>query len=75
MAQQPADNSIHAIAGNLAASPRDARMTTTPPGQYWDGVSGLYNVKLPVDADGAAAHDDDAPHESGLLGIVCEPIN
>jgi len=74
MAQLPTDNSIHAIADSLAAKAQDARITTMPPGQYWDGVSGIYNVKLPADADAITGRDDDS-HKSGLLGIVCEPIS
>ncbi len=75
MAQLPTDNSIHAIADSLAAKAQDVRITSTPPGQYWDGVSGIYNVKLPADTDATAGHDGDDSHKSGLLGIVCEPIS
>jgi len=75
MSQLPTDNSIHAIADSLTAKAQDARITSTPPGQYWDGVSGMYNVKLPADADAIAGHDDDDSFKSGLLGIVCEPIS
>ena len=43
--------------------------------QYWDGVSGMYNIKPPSEDQLPGPQGDDPSHKSGLLGIVCEPIS
>lgn len=74
MADPTPNSTIHDVARDLATRWQDQAPTPARPGQYWDGIAGLYNVKPTTDAD-TAGSDTDPNHQSGLLGIACEPIS